>query len=444
VAPPGTRYARTADGYVAYQAWGEGSVDLICVGGGWTVETLWDHPRTAATLERLGRFARNIWFDGRGVGASSRRRRTHDATGLDGWIDDVRAVMAATGSERATLMAIGESSASVALFAATYPDRVSALVFVNGLVRFTRGPDYPAGLPPEDLERFQANFEANWASMRQIELLAPSMVDDPGWCRWWHKSQRLAFAPDDAAALWRTVVETDAHHVLPSIQAPTLVLYRRGSRHARPDHAHYLAEHIPGAVIRELEGDDHMFFAGDTDALVDEIEEFVTGVRPTATSNRVLVTVLFTDIVGSSTRAAELGDTRWRTLLDAHDAVVRSQLVRFNGREVNTTGDGFVVTFDGPARAIRCAVELVTALRAIDIDIRAGVHTGEVEVRGDDIGGVAVNTAARVQALAEPGEVLVSRTVTDLVAGSGIAFRDRGEHELRGIPGRWPLFAVDG
>ncbi len=313
---------------------------------------------------------------------------------------------------------------------------------MNGLVRFMRSADYPLGLPVADVDRYLAAFEANWATMDLVRMLAPSMVDDPSWCRWWRRSQRLTFAPDDAATGWRTVAETDVHHVLSSIQAPTLVLHRRGNRHARIDHGRHIAERIPGATYRELDGDDHMFFAGESDQVIDEIEEFVTGARPPVKTNRVLVTVLFTDIVGSSERAAELGDEQWRTLLDAHDAVVRRQLARFGGEEINTTGDGFVATFDGPARAIRCATEIVAALHGLGIEIRAGAHTGEVELRGDDIGGVAVNSAARVQALARPGEVLVSRTVTDLVAGSGISFIDRGEHELRGIPGPWPLFAV--
>jgi class 3 adenylate cyclase len=440
-AAPETCYVRSGGGYVAYQVWGRGDVDLVACGGAWAVDLLWEHPRVVETLERLGGFARNIWFDVRGSGSSSRGGGER-STGLDAWVEDLNAVSAATGSERMALVGISEGAAAASLYAATYPARVSALVLVNGLVRFLRAPDYPLGLPGEDIDRYLEAFESNWATMSQVGLLAPSMVDDVTWCDWWRRAQRLTFAPDDAAAGWRTVSATDVHHVLPSIQAATLVLHRRGNRHARLDHARHIADRIPNASYRELAGDDHMFFAGDTDQLLDEIEEFVTGARPPVRTNRVLVTVLFTDIVASSERAARLGDERWRTLLDAHDAVVRSQLARFSGREVNTTGDGFVATFDGPARAIRCAVEIVAALRPLGVDIRAGVHTGEVELRGDDIGGVSVNTAARVQSLAGPGEVLVSRTVTDLVAGSGIRFVDRGEQELRGIPGRWQLFAV--
>jgi class 3 adenylate cyclase len=393
-------------------------------------------------LERLGGFARNIWLDGRGCGASSRRTGDQPSPGLDVWIDDLNAVLAAAGSERTAILGISEGAAAAVLYAATYPERVSALVLVNSVVRFYRASDYPLGLAAEDAERFVQAFETNWATPTALALLAPSMVDDPAWCRWWRRAQRLTFAPNDAAARWRNVVGTDVHHVLPSIQAPTLVLHRRGNRHARVEHGRYVADRVPGATYRELDGDDHMFFAGGTGQLLDEIEEFVTGARPPVKTNRVLVTVLFTDIVRSSEQTTELGDERWRMLLDAHDAVVRTQLARFSGREVNTTGDGFVATFDGPARAIRCAVEIVAALRPLGIEVRAGAHTGEVELRGDDIGGVSVNTAARIQSLAQPGEVLVSQTVTDLVAGSGINFVGRGEHELRGILGTRALFAV--
>jgi class 3 adenylate cyclase len=357
-------------------------------------------------------------------------------------MDDLGAVMASAGSKQCAALGLDHGGPGALLYAATFPDRISALVLVNTHARFVRATDYPVGMPPERIERFLEAVRANWATMPMLEFLAPSMVDDERWCRWWLRAQRLATTPELVTAGWRTIAETNIHHVLSSIQAPTLVLHRRGDRHVRVDHGRYLAEHIPGATYRELDGDDHLFFAGDTDALVDEIEEFLTGVRPPVQTNRVLATVLFTDIVGSSERASELGDERWRTLLDAHDAVVRSQLDRFQGREINTTGDGFVATFDGPARAVRCAVEIASALPPLGIEIRAGIHTGEVELRGDDIGGVSVHIAQRVQAAAAPGEVLVSRTVTDLVAGSGINFEDRGEQQLKGIPGSWNLFAV--
>jgi class 3 adenylate cyclase len=350
--------------------------------------------------------------------------------------------MAAAGTERPALLGIAEGGPGAMLYAASFPERVSALVLVNAFARFVRASDYPLGLPPELVGRYVEAIRSNWATTTHVELLAPSMVGDEAWSRWWLRAQRLGETREEVTARWRAIIETDVHHVLSSIQVPTLVVHRRGSRHVRVEHGRYLAEHIPGATYRELDGDDHIFYAGDADALLDEIEEFLTGVRPPATTNRVLATVLFTDIVGSSGQAAELGDERWRKLLDAHDAVVRSQLERFQGREVNTTGDGFVATFDGPARAIRCAGDLVAALRPLGVEIRAGLHTGEVELRGGDIGGIAVHTAARVQAVARPSEVLVSRTVVDLVAGSGIEFAHRGEHELKGVPGSWQLFAA--
>ena len=356
------------------------------------------------------------------------------------WIEDLNAVFAAAGSERAALLGIGEGGAPAMVYAATFPERVSALVLVNSMARFMQAPGHPVGLRAEDLERYMTAFEQNWGTPAQFDVVAPSLAGDSTWGRWYTRAKRLMFAPDDAARAWRTIVSTDVHHVLPSIQAPTLVLHRRDDRHARIEHGRYLAEQIPGAVLRELDGADHMFFAGDSGSLLAEIEEFLTGVRPPEMTNRVLLTVVFTDIVSSSERATEMGDERWRLLLDAHDAVVRGQLVRFRGREVKTTGDGFLVTFDGPARAVHCAFEIVAALRPLGIEVRVGVHTGEVELRGEDIGGVAVNTAAHVQALARPGEILVSRTVTDLVAGSGIGFEDRGEHQLKGIPGRWSLY----
>ncbi len=440
---PATQYARLGEAYIAYQVWGDGPLDLVAarplVG---PVDLLWEEPRVAHLLERLGGFARNVWFDSRGMGSSSPLAPGR-FSGPEVWMDDLGAVMAAVGSERAALLGVEEGGPGAMLYAATFPERVSALVLVNTFARFVRAPDYPVGLPPDLAERYTEAARTSWATMAQLEVLAPSMVNDEAWSRWWMRSQRLVASPEVGAAQWRTVLATNVHHVLGTIQAPTLVLHRRGNRHVRVEHGRYLAEHIPDAAYRELDGEDHFVLAGDTDALVDEIEEFLTGVRPPAKTNRVLATVLFTDIVDSSKHVNELGDKRWRTLLDAHDAVVRSQLERFGGREVNTTGDGFVATFDGPARAIRCAIELAAALRSLGVEIRAGLHTGEVEQRDQDIGGIAVHTAARVQNLAQPGEVLVSRTVVDLVAGSGLRFRDRGEHELKGIPGPWQLYTVD-
>ena len=441
---PETRYAESTDGVqVAYQVWGEGSFDLVAGrDASVPVDMMWEEPKVRSFLERLGRFSRNIWSDGRGVGSSDAVTLIAPPT-LDGWMDDRAAVITAAGSERAVVLGMGEAGPPTIWYAATNPERVSALVLYNAFARFLRGPDYPCGLPPEQAERYLEAVRAAWSTMTQVEFVAPSMVSNEPWCRWFMRAARLSGSPNSAALFLQLVMETNVHHVLASIQIPTLVLHRRGNRHVRVEHGRYLAEHIPGAVYRELEGDDHVYFAGDTDGLADEIEEFLTGVRPVTLSDRVLATVLFTDIVGSSARAAELGDRAWRKLLDAHDAVVRTQLERFRGREVKTTGDGFLATFDGPARAIRCAIELTHSLRALGLDIRAGLHTGEVEVRGDDIGGIAVHTGAHITTLAGTGEVLVSSTVKDLVAGSGIEFDDRGEHDLKGVPGTWRLFAAE-
>ena len=339
---------------------------------------------------------------------------------------------------------MSEGGTSAMLYAATYPQRVSALVLFNAYARFLRGADYPCGLPPELSQHYIDAVRANWATKALIEILAPSRVSDEPWCQWYMRAARLGGSPATSVRFLRAIMDTNVHRVLASIQAPTLVLHRRGNRHARVEHGRYLAQHIPGAIYRELDGDDHEFFAGDTVALADEVEEFLTGVRPLETTDRVLATLLFTDIVGSSRRAAEMVDRAWRKLLDAHDAVARTQLERYRGREVKATGDGFLATFDGPGRAIRCAVELVAGLRGLGLDIRAGIHKGEIEIRGDDIGGIAVHTGARVADLGRAGEVLVSSTVKDLVAGSGIEFEDRGEHELKGVPGSWRLFAVTG
>lgn len=440
---PETRYARVGEAYVAYQVWGDGP-DLVAlhVGTSGCVDLVWEQPGGVGALERLGGFARNIWFDRRGEGSSSGLTAGTVSGGAEVWMDDTTAVIDAACTGKVALLGVAEAGVDAMLYAASFPDRVSALILVDTFARFVRAPDYPLGISPELVPRYVEAVEANWADVANLEQVAPTMIGDPRWVRWWLRAQRLTITPEGVAAMWRALIETNVHHVLPTIQVPTLVLHRRGDRHIRVEHGRYLAEHIPGATYRELDGDDHMFFAGDTDAMIDEIEEFLTGVRPPVMTDRVLATVLFTDIVASSERAADMGDTAWRRVLDAHDVVVRSQLERYRGREVNTTGDGFVATFDGPARAIRCAVDTVTALRPLGVEVRVGLHTGEVELRGHDIGGIAVHTAQRVQSKAEPGQILVSRTVTDLVAGSGIAFRDHGEHDLKGIPGVWRLFAV--
>ncbi len=441
---PETRYARTVDeARIAYQVWGDGPRDLVMIrDASAPIDCLWEEPRVVQMLERLGGFSRNIWFDARGWGSSDSLTLA-GLPGLDAWLDDISAVMGAAGSERAVIGGMNDGGSPVMLFAATYPQRVSALVLVNTYARFVQAPDYDSGLPAELLDPYLDAMVASWGTPDNLSAgMAPSMVGDRQWSRWMLRSQRLSTSPTSVDAFMRVVSETNVHHVLPSIQAPTLILHRRDDRHVRAEHGRYLAQHIPGAVYKELEGEDHSFLAGDTDGLVDEMEEFLTGVRPPRDTERVLATVLFTDIVGSTRRATEMGDRAWRTLLDAHDAMVRSQLLRHRGREIKTMGDGFLAVFDGPARAIHCACAVRELLGGLGLDVRSGLHTGEIELRGDDIAGIAVAIGQRVSSLANGGEVLVSSTVKDLVAGSGLQFEGRGEHELKGVLGAWRLFSV--
>jgi pimeloyl-ACP methyl ester carboxylesterase len=438
---PQTRYAKTDDDvHIAYQVVGAGERDLVLVEGFVShVEIAWEDPHLAAFLRRLASFTRLIVFDKRGVGVSD---RVPAVPTLEQRMDDVRAVMDAAGSERAVLMGLSEGAPLSIVFAATYPERVQALVLNGGMARSTWAPDYPWAPPADALLEAATFIEPGLFTGDDVEIWAPSLADDQRTMEWLGKYRRSAVSPGSLAQLFTMFLDIDVRAVLPAIAVPTLVLHRRGDRVVNRRAGQWMAEQIPGARYVELPGLDHFPWVGDSDAIVDEVEEFLTGVRHVAEPDRVLATVLFTDIVGSTERASELGDHAWRQLLDRHDAVVRAHLERFRGTEVKTTGDGFLATFDGPARAIQCAMELTVALQALGIEIRAGLHTGEVEVRGDDVGGIAVHTAARVLAEAQAGEVLVSRTVTDLVAGSGIAFVDRGSHVLKGIVGAWQLFAV--
>ena len=441
---PETRYAKTADGvHVAYQVWGEGPFDLVVLRDpSFPVDLIWEEPSLVAILERLGGFARNIWMDARGAGSSD--ALTLEALpNLEAWNDDLIAVMAAVGSSRAALAGFGAAGCPTMFFAASFPERVSALILFNAYARFVRGGGYPCGLPPEMRDRYVDLVRRAWGTPATLDALAPSMKGNARWCRWFLRSQRLGTSSAGAGFFFDTVMgDTNVLDVLASIQAPTLVVHRRQNTHIRVEHGRYLAEHIPGCSYKEVPGSDHAFCAGDTDALVDEIEEFLTGVRPAPPTERVLATVLFTDIVGSSHRASEIGDRAWRTLLDAHDAIVRAHLERYRGREVKTTGDGVLATFDAPARAIRCACAIREAITGLGLELRSGLHTGEIELRGDDVAGIGVVIGQRISAVAGPNEVLVSRTLTDLVAGSGIDFEDRGEHALKGVPGTWRLFAI--
>jgi class 3 adenylate cyclase len=435
---PETRYAKSGDVNIAYQVVGDGPRDLVLVPG-WVshLDLDWEEPRYAHFLRRLASFSRLIMFDKRGTGLSDRPGGLPD---LETRMDDVRAVMDTVGSERAALFGYSEGGPMCILFAATYPERTSALV-VYGSYAKRRDPDadYPWAASWKERQAYADQVERDWGEEADLGTMAPNA--DDAMVRWWHARARASASPGAAKALVLMNSQIDVRSALSSIAVPTLVLHRTGDRDSRCDEGRYIAERISGARFVELEGDDHAPFL-DPDQIVDEVEQFLTGVRRGPESDRVLATVLFTDVVGSTERATELGDRAWRDLLERHHAVVRKELERFRGREVDTAGDGFLATFDGPARAIRCARAIRNGLRDVGLDVRAGLHTGECELLGDKVAGVAVHTGARVAAKAPAGEVLVSSTVKDLVAGSGIEFEERGTHVLKGIPGEWRLYAV--
>jgi class 3 adenylate cyclase len=443
IATPETRYARSGEVHIAYQVFGEGDFDLVLVPGFTThVELVWEYPPIARFMEGMASFARVITFDRRGSGLSD---PVPNAPTLEQRMDDVRAVMDAAESERAALVGISEGVAMSILFAATYPLRVQALVLTGGLARSTYAEDYPWGAPIEALaESGSELILPHWGDGSLIEISSPSQADDPEARAFYGRLERASASPGMLAALAQMFIDLDVREIVPSVHAPTLILHRVHDRLVNVRHGRWLAEHMPNARLIELEGDDHTFWFEGTEEWLGEVQEFLTGSRAAPATDRVLATVLFTDIVDSTRRAAELGDQRWREVLEQHHRLVRAALDRFSGREVKSIGDGFLATFDGPARAIRCADAILAASEASGMQVRAGLHTGECEVMGEDIGGIAVHIAARVSAQAGPGEVLVSRTVKDLVAGSGLEFTDRGAHELKGVPDTWQLYAVAG
>jgi len=440
---PETRYAKTDDGaYIAYQVVGEGPLDLVFLSLGTShVELAWELPSFARVFHRLASFSRLIRFDMRGSGLSDPFNLA-ELPSLEQQAGEILAVLDAAGSERAAVVANGNSGHLAIFFAATYPKRTSELVLDGCTARLARAADYPSGLPKEVLDRAVAGVTAE-RGVESIRPVAPNAMRDPEFVAQFARYSRSMNSPATARAVAEMLVFADVRSALSAVQARTLVLYRGGDRYVGKPHAVYLAEHISGAKLVEVPGEDNMIFAGDSDADLDEIEEFLTGTRHAVVTDRVLATVLFTDIVGSTEHLAELGDRKWRDLLDAHDRTIRRQLERFRGREVGTTGDGFLATFDGPGRAIECGCAMRDAVRTLGLEIRVGLHTGEIEVRADnDVAGVAVHIGARVAQHAGAAEVLVSSTVKDLVAGSGIEFDDRGEHELKGVPGTWRLFSV--
>lgn len=441
-----TQYANAGDVEIAYQVLSEGSVDLLLYPG-WTIpiDYMDEDPSMARFQRQLASFGRLIRFDPRGMGLSDRRALLDPPT-LEQWAQDGLAVLDAVGSEQAVVVApYGHSLVGITL-AAQHPERVASLITLNGTARTRWDPDYPAGAP----EEFFAATERDGAAPDAVErgfdilsLLGPSVANDPAFRLWWDRAGNLGATPAMSRAMWHVVIEADVRHLLPTITVPTLIL-GVSSGFFSAAHGRYLAEHIQGSTYVELVGSDTLYWVGDVGPMLDEIEEFVTGVRGGADTERVLATVLFTDIVDSTDRAARIGDRQWRDLLDRHDQSVRSEIERFRGREIKTLGDGFVATFESPRRAIECALAIRRSMDALNLRLRAGIHTGEVEVRGDDVAGLTVHIASRVSALASPGEVLASSTVKDLVVGSNIEFAMRGDHELKGVPGTWRLFAVGG
>jgi class 3 adenylate cyclase len=440
---PPTRYSKSGDVSIAYQVVGDAPIDLVLVLGFAThLELQWEAPPFARFFERINSFARLIVFDKRGTGLSD---PVAEAPTLEQRIDDVRAVMDAAGSERAAFLGISEGGPMSALFAATHPERVTALVLYGAMGRTTEAPDYPWAAPAEALRESAAELIAPfWGqdASGMVELFAPSLAGDPEVAEFTARMERSAASPAMVQQIFEMFLDIDVRSILPTIHVPTLVLHRRGDRVVNRRAGEALAAQIPSARFVALEGIDHLPWAGDSEAILGEIEEFLTGVRSVPEPDRVLATVMFTDIVGSTERAAELGDAGWRELLSAHQGAVRRELERFRGREVKTLGDGSLATFDGPARAVRCGHAIAETSRSSGLEVRIGLHSGEVEVMDGDVGGIAVHIAARIGALADAGEVLVSSTVKDLVAGSGLQFADRGPRHLKGIDDEWRLYSA--
>lgn len=432
------RYASNGDINIAYAVLGQGPPDVVWVQGAATnIAVLLDDPDYRAFCERIATFSRFVLFDKRGMGLSERV----EAGTMEDRMDDVRAILDAIHSDRAVVVGVSEGGLMAELFAASHPDRTEALILIGAEVREENDDAWHWG------DGTRAEFDANmadwshWGEGRNFPKLAPSLADDHRARAWWGRVQLQAGNPRTIEAHYRVAFATDTRPVLPTIRVPTLIIHRADDRAVRVEQGRYLAANIPGARYVELPGSDHLPWVNGNDILA-EMEEFVTGSRPAAEADRVLATVLFSDIVDSTRLAAELGDRRWRRLLEAHHAVVREELRRHRGLEIDTAGDGFLASFDGPARAIRCAVDLQRAVSGLDLRLRIGLHTGEVERLDGKLGGIAVHIGARVAARAGPGEILVSGTVRDLVAGSGIGFKDRGAHQLKGVPGEWRLFAV--
>ena len=440
---PKTKYARSDNVRIAYQISGDGPFDVVWAPGTMShLDLDWEIPRRALFFERFSKFCRLIRFDKRGTGLSDRPVKM--AT-LEERTDDIRAVMDDIGIECANIFGVSEGGSMACLFAATYPHRVNSLLVWGAQASWIASPDHPWGQTQEEHDRMVAMIDDDWPSFEYITGPGAGVGKDadPAFIESLSRYMRAAANPTAVHAYEKMNGQIDTRPILPSIQAPTLVMNRTGDPCANVEAARDMASRIPGAKFKEYPGNSHSMMLDDMETVLSDIQEFITGERPIDSFDRILATVLFLDIASSTERAAELGDTPWRNLLNSYYAIVRKELARFRGKETNTTGDSFLATFDGPARAVRCALAIALAVRQLGIEVRAGVHTGECELMGDNVGGIAIHTGARIMAKAEPGGVFVSGTVKDLVSGSGINFQDRGVHQLKGIPGEWRLFSAD-
>ncbi|HEX3936540.1 MAG TPA: adenylate/guanylate cyclase domain-containing protein [Xanthobacteraceae bacterium] len=437
---PKTRYVKSDDVHIAYQVFGDGPIDLILVPGFVShVEAAWQSAGMAAFLRRLATFSRLILLDKRGTGMSDRSSQIFT---LEQRMHDVQAILDEVGSQRAALFGVSEGGPMSLLYAATYPERTSALVLYGAYAKRSWAQDYPFGWKSDQWERVLANIEHNWGSPEGVSMttMAPSLINKPEAAEELASYFRAAASPGAARDIMKMNRDIDVRDILPTVRTPTLILHRIGDRVSEVGHARYMAEHIPGATLVELPGIDHAYWMDGGEAIADQVEQFLTGGRRVHDAERAVATVLFADVVGSTERAAKLGDKAWRGLLEAFYVKVRDVLRHYRGREISTAGDGFLAAFDGPARAVRCAGAIRDVVRSLDLEVRCGLHTGECEIVGADLAGIAVHIGSRVAGIAEPGEVLVSQTVRDLVAGSGLAFEARGMHALKGVPGEWRLF----
>jgi pimeloyl-ACP methyl ester carboxylesterase len=437
---PETRYTKSGDIHIAYQVVGDGTRDLVLVPG-WisNIDVFWEEPSMVRFLKKLASFSRLILFDKRGTGLSD---RVTDTPMLEERMEDVRAVLDAVGSKRATLLGYSEAGTMVALFAATYPERTSAIIMISSFARRIKTVDYPWGATEAQYQSFIDDIQCNWGGPVGMEIRVPSRINDLQFKKWWAKFLRMGASPATAAAITRMNIDIDVRDILPLIKVPTLIIHARGDQAIELGHGEYLAENIPNSTFVVVDTSDHLPWVGAATEILEAVEEFVTGIKTHSSTQRVLSTLMFTDIVDSTRIAQSLGDKKWRDLLENHDTIVRHELSIYRGKEIDTAGDSFFASFDGPARALRCAQAVIQSLLVSGVSVRIGIHTGECELRGNTLAGIAVHITSRIADLAGPQQILVSRTVKDLVAGSGIEFADIGSYSLKGVSEDWQIFEV--